>query len=181
MVFADIANYHRWKFLDQNDVNNPAEKKILQRREALFPGEDPFLFKIGGSSYSTLCFCKEAMTPSWLATKGPPWNLTVQTTPARKVLIPICLNKELPINFPLLHPQTSGPVRGFPIGLEEILGEINRQTSTTSWSEKLDEALWAFPHLLTNTHWLYSHITGLPEKPAIYQLSYNTRPTGLNT
>ncbi|GJT86742.1 hypothetical protein Tco_1068459 [Tanacetum coccineum] len=63
---------------------NPAEKKILQKSEALFL-DDPFLFKFCEDQVIRRCvFSKEPMTSSWLATDGPPGGHPVLLTQQEK-------------------------------------------------------------------------------------------------
>ncbi|GJX28738.1 reverse transcriptase domain-containing protein [Tanacetum coccineum] len=68
----------------------PAEKKILQRREALFLGRSLLLLKSYGSSYSSVvCYARKPMTSSnGLPRWSPPWNITVLTTQQEKYSIP---------------------------------------------------------------------------------------------
>ncbi|GJX32579.1 reverse transcriptase domain-containing protein [Tanacetum coccineum] len=72
--FADIANYHAGNFVIKGMSTQQKRKFFKDVKEFIF-WEDPFfLFKIcAESSYSTLCFCKEAHgTSSWLARMVPP-------------------------------------------------------------------------------------------------------------
>ncbi|GJQ99164.1 reverse transcriptase domain-containing protein [Tanacetum coccineum] len=75
------------------------------------------------------------------------------------------------------HPQTSGQVEVSNRGLKRIL-ERSIGENRTSWSDKLDDALWAF-------RTAYKHRLGvtpyswLRKRPAICQLIRNTRPNGL--
>ncbi|GJR03034.1 reverse transcriptase domain-containing protein [Tanacetum coccineum] len=53
------------------------------------------------------------------------------------------------------HPQTSGQVEVSNRGLKRIL-ERTVGENRASWSDKLDDALWAASHKLTNTYGVYS-------------------------
>nr|GEX81110.1 reverse transcriptase domain-containing protein [Tanacetum cinerariifolium] len=63
------------------------------------------------------------------------------------------------------HPQTSGQVEVSNRGLKRIL-EMTIGENRASWSDKLDDALWAFLTILCM------------EKPAIFRLNSSTKPIG---
>ncbi|GKG18406.1 hypothetical protein Tco_0372704, partial [Tanacetum coccineum] len=69
------------KFRDQRDVN-PAEKKILQRCEALFLGRSLSCLKsVRIKLFDVVFLAKKPMTSSWLATMV---DITVLTTQQEK-------------------------------------------------------------------------------------------------
>ncbi|GJW52431.1 reverse transcriptase domain-containing protein [Tanacetum coccineum] len=65
---------------------NPAEKKILQRREALFSGRITFCLKsVRIKLFDVVFLARKPMTSSWLATMVQPVDITVLTTQQEKV------------------------------------------------------------------------------------------------
>nr|GFC15166.1 reverse transcriptase domain-containing protein [Tanacetum cinerariifolium] len=74
------------------------------------------------------------------------------------------------------HPQTSGQVEVSNCGLKRIL-ERTVGENHASWSDKLDDALWAF-------RTAYKHPSGVlrtslfMERHVISRLSLSTKPTG---
>nr|GEU81738.1 reverse transcriptase domain-containing protein [Tanacetum cinerariifolium] len=97
---------------------------------------------------------KKPFISSQLATIDPPGNIMVPTTPLKKFLIPDFIVKAKSRNVMLkygvthrlsttYHPQTSGQVEVSNRSLKRIL-ERTVGENRASWSDKLDDALWAF-------------------------------------
>ncbi|GJW27474.1 reverse transcriptase domain-containing protein [Tanacetum coccineum] len=135
--FVDIANYHTGNFIDLCDDVFTAKKPLIS---------------------------------SQLAIMDPSGDIMVRTTQLRKSSIPVSIGRqftEMPMTcsgthfcndqfakFMLkygvthrlstaYHPQTSGQVEISNRGLKRIL-ERSVGENRASWSEKLDDALWAF-------------------------------------
>ncbi|GKD15171.1 reverse transcriptase domain-containing protein, partial [Tanacetum coccineum] len=82
--FADNANYHAGNFVIKG-MSTQQKRKFFKDVKHYF-WQIPFLFKIcADHSIRALCFGKEAHDFSWLATMGPPVDITVLTYTARKV------------------------------------------------------------------------------------------------
>nr|GEZ93894.1 reverse transcriptase domain-containing protein [Tanacetum cinerariifolium] len=91
--------------------------------------DNPFLFKIYADQSSEVVYtARKPLTFSKLATMDPPGNVTTQITQ--------------PKSYPI-SPQTSGQVEVSNRGLKRIL-ERTIAENCASWSDKLDDALWAF-------------------------------------
>ncbi|GJV25358.1 reverse transcriptase domain-containing protein [Tanacetum coccineum] len=82
------------------------------------------------------------------------------------------------VSPPRIIHQTSGHVLRYPIVVEtNSLEGPWGENPNTFWSDKLDDALWLSAPL-QNPNWVVLQISWFTEKPAICQLSLNTRPTG---
>ncbi|GKB58511.1 reverse transcriptase domain-containing protein [Tanacetum coccineum] len=77
----------RYTTTEKEMIQTHQKRKFFFKDVKYYFWEDPFLFKIcGGSVYSTLRFlAKKPMNNPWLATKVPPWDITVLTITARTV------------------------------------------------------------------------------------------------
>ncbi|GJY52415.1 reverse transcriptase domain-containing protein [Tanacetum coccineum] len=73
------------------------------------------------------------------------------------------------------HPQTSGQVEVSNRGLKRIL-ERTIGENRASWSDKLDDALWAFRTAYKNTHRVHSVLSLYMERHVIYRLNWSTKP-----
>ncbi|GJW98019.1 reverse transcriptase domain-containing protein [Tanacetum coccineum] len=78
---------------------------------------------------------KKLLTSSQLAIVDPPWDITFA-----KVMLKYGVTHRLSTAY---HPQTSGQVEVSNRGLKRIL-ERTVGENRASWSDKLDDALWAF-------------------------------------
>nr|GEV68854.1 reverse transcriptase domain-containing protein [Tanacetum cinerariifolium] len=92
---------------------------------------------------------KPSPFPSTPLHKGqmPPWNKMIKSfpLPVMKITLPEYFPTASEEVIPLLtyHPQTSGQVEVTNRGLKRIL-ERTMGENRASWSDKLDDALWAF-------------------------------------
>ncbi|GJU94075.1 reverse transcriptase domain-containing protein [Tanacetum coccineum] len=75
------------------------------------------------------------------------------------------------------HPQTSGQVEVSNRGLKRIL-ERTVGENRASWSDKLDDALWAFRTAYKTNHRVYSCTSLNIGKDVIYRLRWETKLTG---
>ncbi|GJR92264.1 reverse transcriptase domain-containing protein [Tanacetum coccineum] len=77
------------------------------------------------------------------------------------------------------HPQTSGQVKVSNRGLKRILKRTVGE-NRASWSNKLDDALWAFPYRLQNTHRVYTiNKTCVRKKACHLPIESSTKATSL--
>nr|GEU53697.1 reverse transcriptase domain-containing protein, chloroplastic [Tanacetum cinerariifolium] len=124
--FADFENYHAWNFV--------VKGMSSQQKKGVY-------------------MAKKSLTFSRLATMDPLGDTMAQITQPRsnrgtqfcndqfaKVMQKFSVTHRLATSY---HPQTSGPVEVSNRGLKRIL-ERTVGENRTSWSDKLDDALWAF-------------------------------------
>ncbi|GJU72186.1 reverse transcriptase domain-containing protein [Tanacetum coccineum] len=128
--FADFANYHAGNF-------------IIKSSGGVFTARKPLTF-------------------SRLVTMDPPGDIMARTTPPRRFGTPRAIISDRGTHFcndqfskvmlkygithclsTAYHPQTSGQVEVSNRGLKRIL-ERTVGENRASWSDKLDDALWAF-------------------------------------
>ncbi|GKC24360.1 reverse transcriptase domain-containing protein [Tanacetum coccineum] len=152
--FADYANFHAGNFIVKG-MSSQQKKKFFKDVKHYF-WDDPYLFWIyadqiirrcvhGQEAFDILKACHEGPTgghpvdylSKWVEAKALPTN------DARVVVMSkYGVTHRLATAY---HPQTSGQVEvsnhGLKLILERTVGE-NR----ASWSDKLDDALWAFQH-----------------------------------
>ncbi|GKC12102.1 reverse transcriptase domain-containing protein [Tanacetum coccineum] len=93
----------------------------------------------GKSSDSDMCFRQKQLTIPHSLLRGPIGGHTVPTTPP-KVMSKYGVTHRLATAY---HPQTSGQVEVSNHGLKCILERTVRE-KCASWSDRLDNALWAF-------------------------------------
>ncbi|GKE37840.1 reverse transcriptase domain-containing protein [Tanacetum coccineum] len=137
--FADIANYHAENFIVKR-MSSQQKKKFFKDVKHYF-WDDPYLFRIGlfpssrGNKYILVAV---DYLSKWVEAKALPTNDA--RVVFAKVMLKYGVTHRLSTTY---HPQTSGQVevsnRGWKRILERTAGE-NR----ASWSDKLDDALWAF-------------------------------------
>nr|GFB06159.1 reverse transcriptase domain-containing protein [Tanacetum cinerariifolium] len=154
--FMDIANFHAGNFIKKG-LTSQQKKKFFKDVKHYF-WDDPYLFRICTDQIIRLCVHgQEAFEILKACREGPSGghhgaNLTSKKAiisdhgthfcndQFTRVMIKYGVTHGLAIAY---HPQTSGQVevsnRGLKRILERAVGE-NR----TSWSDKLDDALWAF-------------------------------------
>nr|GEX79909.1 reverse transcriptase domain-containing protein [Tanacetum cinerariifolium] len=140
----------------------PTEKKFFKDVKHYF-WDDPFCSKsVWIKSSGGMFTARKPLTFSRLATMDPPGDIMAQTTPPRRFRTPQAINNDrgthfcndqfakVMLKYGVTHrlatayqPQKSRQVevsnRGLKRILERAVGE-NR----ASWSDKLDDALWAF-------------------------------------
>ncbi|GJZ58381.1 reverse transcriptase domain-containing protein [Tanacetum coccineum] len=128
--FADFANYHAGNFVVKG-MSTQQKNKFFKDVKHYF-WDDPFLFKICADQVIRQCSRKKLSTFSRLATMDPPGDIMVM----QKYGVTHRLSTAY-------HPQTSGQVEVSNRGLKRIL-ERTIGENRASWSDKLDDALWAF-------------------------------------
>nr|GEU35976.1 reverse transcriptase domain-containing protein [Tanacetum cinerariifolium] len=137
--FADFANYHAGNFVVKG-MSTQQKNKFFKDVKHYF-WDAPFLFKIcavqvirrcvhGQKAIDILKACHNRPTEGH---HGP--NYT-----AKKVMLKYGVTHRLSTAY---HPQTSGKVEVSNRGLKRIL-ERTVGENRASWSDKLDDALWAF-------------------------------------
>ncbi|GKA17982.1 reverse transcriptase domain-containing protein [Tanacetum coccineum] len=122
--FADFANYHAGNFVIQG-MSSQQKIKFFKDKEAL---------------HDILEAChKEWNDPTVEPRVGKSW-CKKQISTAKKVMLKYGVTHRLSTAY---HPQTSGQVEVSNRGLKRIL-ERTVGENRASWSDKLDDALWAF-------------------------------------
>ncbi|GKA56924.1 reverse transcriptase domain-containing protein [Tanacetum coccineum] len=140
--FADYANYHAGKFIVKG-MSSQQKNKFFKDVKHYF-WDDPFLFKICADQVIRRCVHgKEALDILEACHNGPTGghhgaNLTAKKF--AKVMLKYGVTHRLSTAY---HPQTSGQVEVYNRGLKRILKRTVGE-NRASWSDKLDDALWAF-------------------------------------
>nr|GEU75958.1 reverse transcriptase domain-containing protein [Tanacetum cinerariifolium] len=142
--FADIENFHAENFI-KKVLTSQQKKKFFKDVKHYF-WDDPYLFRIFTDQIIRgVCMAKKLLISSKLVMKDPLGAIMVPISPLRndqfaKVMTKYGVTHRLATAY---HPQTSGQVevsnRGLKCILERTVGENH-----ASWSDKLDDALWAF-------------------------------------
>ncbi|GJT01270.1 reverse transcriptase domain-containing protein [Tanacetum coccineum] len=128
--FADFANYHAGNFIVKG-MSSQQKNKFFKDVKHYF-WDDPFLFKI----------CADQMIRRFGNTV--PSSVNVETHFAIPVFARTMLKYGVTHRLSTAyHPQTSGQVEVSNRGLKRIL-ERTVGENRASWSDKLDDALWAF-------------------------------------
>ncbi|XP_035844067.1 uncharacterized protein LOC118490504 [Helianthus annuus] len=147
--FSDLANY-----LATGDLvrgMSYQQKKKLLREARKYIWDDPYLFRIGGDRVLRRCVSKEdgldilRHVHEGLTGGHHGANVTAQKVFDSGFYWPTALARygvthRLSTAY---HPQTSGQVENANRGVKRIL-EKTVGKSRKDWSEKLDDALWAF-------------------------------------
>nr|GEZ42969.1 reverse transcriptase domain-containing protein [Tanacetum cinerariifolium] len=168
--FADFANFHAGNFIVKR-ISSQQKKKFFKDVKHYF-WDDPYLFEyVRIKSFEDVCMAKKLLISSKLVMKDPPGAIMVPISPPREDEIPQNIIQVCEIfdvwgidfmgPFPFsrgivmskyevthrlstsYHPQTSGQVEVSNRGLKRILKRTVGE-NRASWSEKLDNALWAF-------------------------------------
>ncbi|GJY97869.1 reverse transcriptase domain-containing protein [Tanacetum coccineum] len=124
--FADIANYHAGNFIVKG-MSSQQKKKFFKDVKHYF-WDDPYLFRIWADQMIRRCvYGQEAVDILTACHNGPIGGHHGANYTAKKTY----------------HPQTSGQVEVSNRSLKRIL-ERTVGENCASWSDKLDDALWAF-------------------------------------
>nr|GEW43378.1 reverse transcriptase domain-containing protein [Tanacetum cinerariifolium] len=140
--FADIANFHARNFIKKG-LTSQQKKKFFKDVKYYF-WDDPYLFRICANQI--ICWCvhgQEAIDILKACHEGPTGghlrdNLT--TKKFTRLMIKYGVTHCLATAY---HPQMSGQVEVSNHGLKRIL-ERTVGENHASWSDKLEDALWAF-------------------------------------
>nr|GEZ03476.1 hypothetical protein [Tanacetum cinerariifolium] len=137
--FADFANYHAGNFVVKG-MSSQQKNKFLKDVKHYF-WDDPFLFKIYADQVIRRCVHgQEAVDILKACHNGPTEGHHSPNYTAKKVMLKYGVTQRLATAY---HPQTSGQVEVSNRGLKRILGRTIGE-NRASWSDKLDDALWAF-------------------------------------
>ncbi|GKC70471.1 reverse transcriptase domain-containing protein [Tanacetum coccineum] len=148
--FADFANYHAGNFIVKG-MSSQQKNKFFKDVKHYF-WDDPFLFKICADQVNQRCMHgKEALDILEACHNGPTRghhgaNLTAKKVFDAGFFWPTIYKDAHEVTHCLstaYHPQTSGQVEISNRGLKRIL-ERTLGKNRASWSDKLDDALWAF-------------------------------------
>nr|GEV52134.1 reverse transcriptase domain-containing protein [Tanacetum cinerariifolium] len=168
--FFDIENYHARNFIVKGMSSQQKKKFFVDVKHYFW--DDPYLFRICADQVIRRCVHgQEAVDILTACHNGPTRGHYGANYTAKKSLIPVFIGRlftEMPmtcdrgthfcndqlakvmlkygVTHQLLtsyHPQTSGQVEVSNRGLKRIL-ERTIGENRASWSDKLDDALWAF-------------------------------------
>nr|GFA21223.1 hypothetical protein [Tanacetum cinerariifolium] len=134
--FADFANYHVRNFIVKGKISQRDEmpQNSIQTCEIFDVWGIDFMGPYSSSRRNKYILVAVDYLSKWVEAKALPTN------DARVVMLKYGVTHHLSTAY---HPQTSGQVevsnRGLKIILERTIGE-----NQASWSDKLDDALWAF-------------------------------------
>ncbi|GJQ95001.1 reverse transcriptase domain-containing protein [Tanacetum coccineum] len=135
--FADFANYHAGKFIKKG-MSTQEKNKFFKDVKHYF-WDDPFLFKTCADQIIRRCVDgKEALEILEACHSGPTGGHYGANFTAKKIFDAVTHRLSSPYT-----PQTSGQVEVTNRGLKRIL-ERTVGENRASWSDKLDDALWAF-------------------------------------
>ncbi|GJW77325.1 reverse transcriptase domain-containing protein [Tanacetum coccineum] len=135
--FADFANYHAGNFVIKG-MSSQQKRKFFKDVKHYF-WDDPFLFKICADQVIRRCVHgKESLDILEACHNGPTGGHHGANLTAKKVFDAV--THRLSTAY---YPQTSGQVEVSNRGLKRIL-ERTVGENRASWSDKLDDALWAF-------------------------------------
>nr|GEU78539.1 reverse transcriptase domain-containing protein [Tanacetum cinerariifolium] len=141
--FADIANFHVGNFIKKG-LTFQQKKKFFKDVKHYF-WDDPYLFRVCADQIIRRCVHgQEAIDILKACHKGPTGGHHGANLTAKKVLDAVMtkygVTHRLATTY---HPQTSRQVEVSNRGLKRIL-ERTIGENHASWSDKLDDALWAF-------------------------------------
>ncbi|GJT55681.1 reverse transcriptase domain-containing protein [Tanacetum coccineum] len=159
--FADFANYHARNFIVKG-MSSQQKNKFFKDVKHYF-WDDPFLFKICVDQMIWWCMHgKEALDILEACHNRPTGGHHGTNLTAKKVF-----NAELLTRLSTAyHLQTSGQVEVSNCGLKRIL-ERTIGENRASWSDKLDDALWAFRTAYTIGCTPYSFPSPNPPQPSV--------------
>nr|GEZ40114.1 hypothetical protein [Tanacetum cinerariifolium] len=128
--FADLANYHAGNFIIKGMTSQQKKKFFKDARHYFW--DDPYLFRTCADQIIRRCVAgKEAIDILNACHSGPTGGHYGANYTSKKVF------------DSAYHPQTSGQVEVTNRGLKRIL-ERTVGENRASWSDKLEDALWAF-------------------------------------
>ncbi|GJW94195.1 reverse transcriptase domain-containing protein [Tanacetum coccineum] len=155
--FADIANYHAWNFIVEG-MSSQQKKKFFKNVKHYF-WDDPYLFRICADQVIRRCvYSQKAVDILTACHNGPTRGHHGAKYTAKKVfdsgfhwptmyrdahdmvMLKYGVTHRLSTAY---HPQTNRQVEVSDCGLKRIL-ERTVDENRASWSNKLDDALWAF-------------------------------------
>nr|GEU44091.1 reverse transcriptase domain-containing protein [Tanacetum cinerariifolium] len=137
--FADFANYHAGNFIVKGMSSQQKSKFFKDVKH--YSWDDPYLFKICADQVIRRCVSgQEAVDILKACHYGPTRGHHGPNYIARKVIKKYGVTHRLATPY---HPQTSGQVEVSNRGLKRILERAVGENHA-SWSDKLDDALWAF-------------------------------------
>ncbi|GJS54845.1 reverse transcriptase domain-containing protein [Tanacetum coccineum] len=140
--FADFENYHAGNFIVKG-MSSQQKNKFFKDVKHYF-WDDPFLFKIYADQVIRRCVhSKEALDILEACHNGPTGGHHGANLIAKKfanVMLKYGVTHRPSTTY---HPQTSGQVEVSNRGLKRILKRTVGE-NRASWSDKLDDALWAF-------------------------------------
>nr|GEX90714.1 reverse transcriptase domain-containing protein [Tanacetum cinerariifolium] len=137
--FADFANYHAGNFIVKGMTSQQKNKFFKDVKHYFW--DDLFLFKICADQVIRRCMHdKKALDILEACHNGPTGGHHGANLTAKKVMLKYGVTHRLSTAY---HPQTSGQVEVWNRGLKRIL-ERTIGENRASWSDKLDDALWAF-------------------------------------
>nr|GEU45150.1 reverse transcriptase domain-containing protein [Tanacetum cinerariifolium] len=154
--FADIENFHAGNFIKKG-LTSQQNKKFFKDVKHYF-WDDPYLFQICADQIICRCgMAKKLLITSKLIMKDLLGAIMVPISQRRKAIISergthFCNDQfnRVMIKYGVTHrlatayhPQTSGQVEVSNHGLKRILERTVRE-NCASWSDKLDDTLWAF-------------------------------------
>nr|GEU94659.1 hypothetical protein [Tanacetum cinerariifolium] len=130
--FAHFANFHAGNFI-VNGMSSQQKKKLFKDVKITFETIPTFFGFVWIKSSNGVCIAKKLMIFSKLLMKDPSGAIMVLISPLRNmgspiVLPPLIIHKQVEVSNP---------------GLKRILRRTVRE-NCASWSEKLEDALWAF-------------------------------------
>nr|GEY56182.1 reverse transcriptase domain-containing protein [Tanacetum cinerariifolium] len=134
--FADFANHHAGNFIVKGMTSQQKNKFFKDVKHYFW--DDPYLFKICADQIIRRCVAsQEAIDILKACHSGPTEGLHGPNYTARKKY---GVTHRLSTPY---HSQTSGQVEVSNRGLKHILERAVGE-NCASWSDKLDDALWAF-------------------------------------
>ncbi|GKA86322.1 reverse transcriptase domain-containing protein [Tanacetum coccineum] len=133
--FADYANFHAGNFIIKGMMTQQKKKFFKDVKHYFW--DDPYHFRISVDQIIRRCMHgQEANDIIKACHEGPTGGHHSANLTARKYGVTHCLATGY-------HPQTSGQLEVSNRGLKHIL-ERTVGENRASWSDKLDDALWAF-------------------------------------